>query len=155
MTGWTEENKKLAIDMWNDGKSASIIAAELHCGSRNAVIGMIHRLKAKGDVKLRDFAPKQKAPRVYRIKRKEQQPQPPQLPPVTDEFVDAPLRASLTDLKVNECHFPVTIKGHHFFCGKPADGTYCLLHKKMTTQTPRQLQPRGYVKFRRRVYRDE
>jgi GcrA cell cycle regulator len=42
---WTEERVELLRKLWNDGLSASQVAAELGAGiTRNAVIGKIHRL---------------------------------------------------------------------------------------------------------------
>lgn len=45
---WTCERVELLKKFWNDGLSASQIAAQLGGVSRNAVIGKVHRLKLPG-----------------------------------------------------------------------------------------------------------
>lgn len=46
--GWTCERVELLKKLWNEGLSASQIAAQLGGVSRNAVIGKVHRLKLPG-----------------------------------------------------------------------------------------------------------
>ncbi|WP_035463509.1 GcrA family cell cycle regulator, partial [Bartonella birtlesii] len=46
--GWTDERVELLKKFWNEGLSASQIAAQLGGVSRNAVIGKVHRLKLPG-----------------------------------------------------------------------------------------------------------
>ncbi|WID94516.1 GcrA family cell cycle regulator [Bosea vestrisii] len=48
---WTEERVELLKKLWNDGLSASQIAAELGSVTRNAVIGKVHRLGLSGRAK--------------------------------------------------------------------------------------------------------
>ena len=49
---WSEERVELLRKLWEDGLSASRIAAELAGGvTRNAVIGKVHRLGLSGRVK--------------------------------------------------------------------------------------------------------
>src|ERR1017187_10011169 len=44
-SAWTDERVATAVNMWQDGPSASLIADTLGAGlSRNAVIGKIHRM---------------------------------------------------------------------------------------------------------------
>ena len=45
---WTEERVQLLKKLWQDGLSASQIAAELGGVTRNAVIGKVHRLGLSG-----------------------------------------------------------------------------------------------------------
>lgn len=45
---WTEERVELLKKLWNEGLSASQVAAQLGGVSRNAVIGKVHRLKLSG-----------------------------------------------------------------------------------------------------------
>ncbi len=45
---WTDERILNLTAMWNEGKSASEIAARLGDVTRNAVIGKVHRLKLDG-----------------------------------------------------------------------------------------------------------
>lgn len=48
---WTEERVALLRRLWEDGQSASKIAAQLGGVTRNAVIGKVHRLGLAGRVK--------------------------------------------------------------------------------------------------------
>lgn len=48
---WTDERVELLKKLWNDGLSASQIAAELGNVTRNAVIGKVHRLGLSGRAK--------------------------------------------------------------------------------------------------------
>src|SRR5882672_2605604 len=48
---WTDERVELLKKLWDDGYSASQIAAELGYITRNSVIGKIHRLGLSGRVK--------------------------------------------------------------------------------------------------------
>src|ERR1017187_9658641 len=44
-SAWTDERVATAVNMWQDGESASLIAYTLGAGlSRNAIIGKIHRM---------------------------------------------------------------------------------------------------------------
>jgi GcrA cell cycle regulator len=45
---WTDERVELLKKLWNDGLSASQIAAEIGNITRNAVIGKVHRLGLSG-----------------------------------------------------------------------------------------------------------
>jgi GcrA cell cycle regulator len=48
---WTEERVALLRRLWEDGQSASKIAAQLGGVTRNAVIGKVHRLGLSGRLK--------------------------------------------------------------------------------------------------------
>src|ERR671938_19827 len=49
---WTDERVEILVKLWNEGLSASQIAAEIGGNvSRNAVIGKVHRLGLSGRVK--------------------------------------------------------------------------------------------------------
>src|SRR5580765_3611742 len=50
---WTPERKELGKQLWLDGWSASAIADRLGGVTRNAVIGMVARLRDAGAQKLR------------------------------------------------------------------------------------------------------
>lgn len=41
---WTDERKALVTKLWAEGLSASQVAEELGGVSRNAVIGLVHRM---------------------------------------------------------------------------------------------------------------
>ena len=57
---WTDERVELLKKLWNEGLSASQIAAQLGGVSRNAVIGKVHRLKLSGRGKTTTAAPRSK-----------------------------------------------------------------------------------------------
>ncbi|MFC4625779.1 GcrA family cell cycle regulator [Daeguia caeni] len=57
---WTDERVELLKKLWNEGLSASQIAAQLGGVSRNAVIGKVHRLKLSGRGKTTTTAPRSK-----------------------------------------------------------------------------------------------
>ncbi len=68
---WTDERVEMLRKLWNDGLSASQVAAEIGAGiTRNAVIGKIHRLGLAQRAK----TPMAARPRVAK-------PQRPQAPP--------------------------------------------------------------------------
>jgi GcrA cell cycle regulator len=58
---WNDERVELLKKLWNDGLSASQIAAELGAVTRNAVIGKVHRLGLSGRAKT--ATPAQQRPR--------------------------------------------------------------------------------------------
>jgi GcrA cell cycle regulator len=53
---WTDERVELLKKLWQDGLSASQIAAELGGVTRNAVIGKVHRLGLSGRAKTQVLA---------------------------------------------------------------------------------------------------
>ena len=61
---WTDERVELLKKLWQDGLSASQIAAELGGVTRNAVIGKVHRLGLSGRAK----APSSSVPRVRKAR---------------------------------------------------------------------------------------
>ncbi len=54
---WTDERVALLRRLWEDGQSASKIAAQLGGVTRNAVIGKVHRLGLAGRVKSGEDTP--------------------------------------------------------------------------------------------------
>jgi GcrA cell cycle regulator len=111
---WTDEKVELLTRLWQQGKSASEISAELGDVTRNAVIGKAHRLGL--------------ASRPSPIKR---QPKP---APVE------PIGVKLIDLTERMCKWPIgdpATPGFRF-CGKPsATGqSYCEGHMAMAYQAP-------------------
>jgi GcrA cell cycle regulator len=57
---WTKERISLLIDLWTSGKSASVVAKEIGCISRNAVIGKIHRLGIANRINVKKITQKTK-----------------------------------------------------------------------------------------------
>lgn len=62
---WTDERVELLKKLWQDGLSASQIAAELGSVTRNAVIGKVHRLGLSGRAKA-SAAPVQRQRKIVR-----------------------------------------------------------------------------------------
>jgi GcrA cell cycle regulator len=135
---WPSEQLDALRALWASGKSASVCAEQLGGRTRNAVIGMVHRLglpkrqtRVGGRVYGPAQPPKPKAPRPALPARVG--------PPVV---VYAPLPRSaaweqlpgtqpvgLTDLGASMCRWPVTVDRPWLFCGAAADKVYCSAHK--------------------------
>ena len=87
---WTEERVDLLKKLWNDGLSASQIAARLGAGvTRNAVIGKVHRLNLSGRV----TQPRTTAPRAPRKTREPSHPGRPASGPSMPSSGSAALKA--------------------------------------------------------------
>src|SRR6201995_3688878 len=69
---WTDERVELLKKLWTDGLSASQIAAQMGGGTRNAVIGKVHRLSLSGRARPASSVPrprKMRAPSMHRQPR--------------------------------------------------------------------------------------
>src|SRR5260370_4933182 len=63
---WTDDRVEVLKKLWGDGLSASQLAAELGCLSRNSVIGKVHRLGLSGRAKSPSASvPRQRKPRSH------------------------------------------------------------------------------------------
>jgi GcrA cell cycle regulator len=155
---WTEERVELLRKLWNDGLSASQVAAELGPGiTRNAVIGKIHRLglaeRAKAPSAPRPRAAK--APRVQQPAARTQsapvmgnvalafspRPAVAVAPAPQEEDVVVPLtaRVTLMELRESMCRWPMgdPTASEFRFCGAkyPAGtGPYCNHHAGIAYQ---------------------
>ncbi len=152
---WTEERVELLRKLWNEGLSASRVAAELGAGiTRNAVIGKIHRLG------LAERAKTANTPRARAAKqtRQPQTPQRPQAPAVIGNValalapIAAPVakrgddvvipiseRVTLMELRESMCRWPMGDPSNpeFRFCGarSPAgSGPYCAYHARVAYQ---------------------
>lgn len=129
---WTDDRVALLKKLWGEGKTAAEIAKELGGVTRNAVIGKAHRLKLSNRVSPIQQNNKKPAPapkvQPQLIERKVQKS------PVQDNRKGIPL----TDLKANECRWPLgDPREEHFgFCGhrQIAGLPYCGEHAKMAYQ---------------------
>jgi GcrA cell cycle regulator len=154
---WTEERVELLRKLWNEGLSASRVAAELGDGiTRNAVIGKIHRLGLAERAK----SPAAQRPRSAKQQR-QQSPQDRQQGPVVlgnvalalaaepvtapvqrrDDDVVIPIseRVTLMDLRESMCRWPMgdPSNSEFRFCGarSPAgSGPYCAHHARVAYQ---------------------
>lgn len=154
---WTDERVELLRKLWNEGLSASQIAAEIGGITRNAVIGKVHRLGLSGRAK----APSSTLPRVRKtrpatqmvrsarpavrgntalatrlapIYELEVEPE----PELIENVTPIGQRCSLLELSDSKCHWPIGDPGHpdFFFCGGHAVATlpYCAYHCRIAYQ---------------------
>lgn len=151
---WTDERVELLRKLWNDGLSASQVAAELGPGiTRNAVIGKIHRLG------LAERAKTAPAPRP-RVARPPRQAAPPRgnggshgnlalafapqalaAPRPREDDVVIPMseRVTLMELRESMCRWPMgdpTTPEFRFCGGKSpvGGGPYCAHHARIAYQ---------------------
>lgn len=153
---WNDERVELLRKLWNEGLSASQVAAELGGGiSRNAVIGKIHRLGLAERAK----APSAPRPRVAKAARSQAParisspsvignvalaltPRAHVAPaPRPDEDVVIPIseRVTLMELRESMCRWPMgdPTTPEFRFCGakSPAgSGPYCSYHAQVAYQ---------------------
>jgi GcrA cell cycle regulator len=152
---WTDERVELLRKLWNEGLSASQVAAELGGGiTRNAVIGKIHRLGLAERAK----APSAPRPRVARSPRSQAgarshghvvgnvalafAPRAHIAPAVRlDEDVVIPMseRVTLLELRESMCRWPMgdPTTPEFRFCGAKAPagaGPYCAYHAHVAYQ---------------------
>ncbi|WP_439817012.1 GcrA family cell cycle regulator [Zavarzinia sp. CC-PAN008] len=137
---WTDERISTLKHLWEQGLSASQIAARLGDVTRNAVIGKVHRLGLGGRPSpVRAERPKRApAPRpVVAVVAAAPQPIParPRPVPVPAPAAEQPepmARVSLMGMKERMCKWPVgePQDGGFFFCGRKTVSTtpYCAEH---------------------------
>ena len=152
---WTDERVETLKKLWTDGLSASQIAAELGCITRNAVIGKVHRLGLSGRAK----SPSSAAPRprkarqhqhMMRVSRPsargntalahaydlDAEPE----PELVDNVVPMGQRRTLLELTEETCRWPIGDPGQadFFFCGGRTISSlpYCSYHSRVAYQPP-------------------
>lgn len=146
---WPDDRKEALKEMYARGLSASQTAAELNCGiTRNAVIGMWHRLKLerRGVAAGIRRSVKVKPPGTPKPPRKHRrtnvsmfatrwgaydtETKPGELPP--DPVVDlVPLDIGLSDIRPLQCRW-VTTEKPALFCGHPTlVGSWCPVHRAL------------------------
>ncbi|QGM47036.1 GcrA family cell cycle regulator [Methylocystis heyeri] len=170
---WTEERVELLRRLWNEGLSASQVAAELGPGvTRNAVIGKIHRLglaeRAKAPASPRPRAAK--PPRVQQPAARTQSapvmgnvalaysPRPVVAiaPQVEEEDVVVPLtaRVTLMELRESMCRWPMgdPTASEFRFCGAKSPigaGPYCSHHAGIAYQPAQDRRRRDHARIAR------
>jgi GcrA cell cycle regulator len=152
---WTDERVELLKKLWNEGLSASQIAAELGGITRNAVIGKVHRLGLSGRAKSpASVAPRARKPRasaaLLRVARPtlrgntalarlpayevDYEPEPEN----TAAIVPIGQRCTLLELNESKCRWPIGDPGapDFFFCGGKAveNLPYCAHHSRIAYQ---------------------
>lgn len=154
---WTDERVERLKKLWNDGLSASQIAADLGGVTRNAVIGKVHRLGLSGRAKSPTRAPtrtKKAASsggfnaRPARVGRGQlngekarglsSQLNGSAMPARQDLPAPEPLKLDLTDLTETTCKWPIgdPAEEDFFFCGHGCkEGSpYCEFHASIAYQ---------------------
>jgi GcrA cell cycle regulator len=148
---WTDERVELLKKLWQDGLSASQIAAELGGITRNAVIGKVHRLGLSGRAKSpSSSAPRARKPRSHmmRVPRTmsrgntalalayEMEPEPE--PELIENIIPIGQRRTLLELTDATCRWPIgdPASSEFFFCGgAPLNGLpYCSYHSRVAYQ---------------------
>ncbi len=151
---WNDERVERLKKLWQDGLSASQIAAELGGVTRNAVIGKVHRLGLSGRAKSpSSAAPRQRKARpaaqhMMRVSRPvsrgntalahafEMEPEADPVP--HDNVVPMSQRKTLLELTEDTCHWPVGDPGSpdFFFCGGKSLQSlpYCAHHSRIAYQ---------------------
>jgi GcrA cell cycle regulator len=150
---WSDDRVEQLKKLWENGLSASQIAAELGNVTRNAVIGKVHRLGLSGRAKSpSSAAPRQRKARpaqhMMRVARPvsrgntalahayevEMEPD----PIAFDNVVPMSQRLTLLELNEATCHWPVgdPSSADFFFCGGKALGglPYCAHHSRIAYQ---------------------
>jgi GcrA cell cycle regulator len=152
---WTDERVELLKKLWEEGLSASRIAAELGGITRNAVIGKVHRIGLSGRAKAAPSgAPRQRKPRapshMLRVARSSMRGNAAlarvhayeldvaQEPELLENIVPIGQRCSLLELSDAKCRWPIGDPGapDFFFCGgKPVQSLpYCAYHARIAYQ---------------------
>lgn len=157
-TPWTDDRVEQLKKLWDEGLSASHIAARLGGITRNAVIGKVHRMGLSG----RARKPSSTAPRQKRSPRNlttmvpsfntTKMPRPPRSAPPVDhadtielpepfeciEEVPAAQACQLDALNAANCHWPIgdpREADFHFCGGRAAEGKpYCAHHCRISYQ---------------------
>jgi GcrA cell cycle regulator len=154
---WTEERVALLRRLWEDGQSASKIAAQLGGVTRNAVIGKVHRLGLAGRVKAGEetVVTALKAPEPEKVVAvAAQEPAPvvshrpaPEFPPVVaparpavvdHAAIPVSQRVTIMDLRESMCRWPLgdpTTPDFRFCGARSITGLpYCTHHAEIAYQ---------------------
>jgi GcrA cell cycle regulator len=144
---WTEDRVEMLAKLWEEGLSASAIAAQIGGVTRNAVIGKVHRLGLAGRIKPAATAipPKTKKDGAGMVSgnlalKTEEQPQAQEsvMTLYPDNVIPMAQRVNLMGLKESTCRFPVgdPTSKDFYFCGGRSDinTPYCAFHSRITYQ---------------------
>jgi GcrA cell cycle regulator len=150
---WTDERVELLKKLWQDGLSASQIAAELGGVTRNAVIGKVHRLGLSGRGQPTSSIKRQRRshptgirrPRVstygnLALKTNLDVLPDVDLEPARNVVVPIPRRLSIFQLNEHTCKWPIGDPGQEsfHFCGHDSleNRPYCEYHAGVAYQAP-------------------
>ena len=156
--GWTDDRVALLRRLWEDGQSASKIAAQLGGVTRNAVIGKVHRLGLAGRARGVEESPVAAVPPAKTIEIETaiavvetQAPEPvailshrpaPDFPAAAPASSPSPLavsqRVTIMDLRESMCRWPLgdpTTPEFRFCGGRSITGLpYCTHHAEIAYQ---------------------
>lgn len=145
---WTPDRVETLKALWNEGLSASQIAARMGGVTRSAVIGKIHRLEESAKLRRRPWQLRKgvtrKAEPAAPARAEPAPPRPLSVPaPVAEKSaLPAPVRTGPIESAFVEygCQWPVddadTSLGHRP-CGAPlSKGSYCASHAARATESP-------------------
>jgi GcrA cell cycle regulator len=150
---WTDERVELLKKLWQDGLSASQIAAELGGVTRNAVIGKVHRLGLSGRGQPTSSIKRQRRTHPTGIRRQrtvsvgnlalksnlDYLPDA-DLQPRRNVVVPIPLKFSIFQLNEHTCKWPIGDPGQEdfYFCGHDSleSAPYCEYHAGIAYQAP-------------------
>jgi GcrA cell cycle regulator len=149
---WTDERVELLKKLWQDGLSASQIAAELGGVTRNAVIGKVHRLGLSGRGQPTSSIKRQRRTHSTGMRRVRQMITVGNLALKADEMTHADIRPrrdivvpiarklSIFQLTEKTCKWPIGDPGHDefHFCGHDSleNLPYCEYHAGVAYQAP-------------------
>ena len=150
---WTDERVELLKKLWQDGLSASQIAAELGGVTRNAVIGKVHRLGLSGRGQPTSSIKRQRRTHTSGVRRmrtmtvgnlalKQSVDALPDavLQPRRNVVVPIPKRISILQLTESTCKWPIGDPGQEdfYFCGHDSleSRPYCEYHAGVAYQAP-------------------
>jgi len=156
---WTDERVELLKKLWQDGLSASQIAAELGGVTRNAVIGKVHRLGLSGRGQPTTSIKRQRRTHSASVRRPRQPMTMGSLALQTDVYAETayrprrdvvvPIAKRLTIFALTEqtCKWPIGDPGQEdfHFCGNDSleSAPYCEYHAGVAYQVP---EPRRRVR---------
>jgi GcrA cell cycle regulator len=149
---WTDERVELLKKLWQDGLSASQIAAELGGVTRNAVIGKVHRLGLSGRGQPTSSIKRQRRTHAPTARRTRQTVTLGSLALQTDAYAETeawprrnvvvPIAKRLTIFALTEhtCKWPIGDPGQEdfHFCGHDSleSAPYCEYHAGVAYQAP-------------------
>ena len=150
---WTDERVEILKKLWQDGLSASQIAAELGGVTRNAVIGKVHRLGLSGRGQPTSSIKRQRRTHSgggrrtrtvtygnLALKQSVDALPEPELVPRRNVVVPIPKKLTIFQLTEQTCKWPVGDPGleDFHFCGHDSldNRPYCEYHASVAYQAP-------------------
>jgi GcrA cell cycle regulator len=153
MASWPPEASERLVELYDEGRSASVIAELLHregliSVTRNGVIGRAHRLKLPARAPRKPARMTVEQRRVQdaarkRLKRALMKKVKPMMDEATREKLRcetvSPLHISIYELTDDTCRFPYGTRAPYSYCGRPTifGSSYCEHHDALCGVHPR------------------